>query len=117
MGGVGRGVRRLLLCGALSLVVPSWSREVRATYSIAAVDLNARQMGGAGTSCLGGQDVAVIYKAAPGVGVVLGQAQYNSSTHQRALELLAGGLAPEADSPTSLRPRSMRSRACDSTRS
>ncbi len=90
-----RGAARHL-CAVVLLGVASWSAAARATYSIAAVDVKARQMGGAGTSCLGGQDVAVIYKAAPGVGVVLAQAQYNANTHQRALELLAGGMAPEA---------------------
>lgn len=88
------GGHRPGICGAVSLTVLLSAVDAGATYSIAAVDLNARTMGGAGTSCLGGQDVAVIYKAAPGVGVVLGQAQYNASTHQRALELLAAGLSP-----------------------
>jgi uncharacterized Ntn-hydrolase superfamily protein len=78
----------------LTIACALGAREAGATYSIAAVDVTARQMGAAGTSCLGGQDVAAIYKSAPGVGVVLGQARYNSSTHQRALELLAGGTAP-----------------------
>lgn len=96
MGGAARGMHRVLLSAALSLASSVGVREARATYSIAAVDVSARQMGGAGTSCLGGQDVAVIYKAAPGAGVVLGQAQYSSNTHQRALELLAAGMAPEA---------------------
>ncbi len=90
------GVRSVVLCAALSLLGTSWAGVARATYSIAGVDLLARQMGAAGTSCLGGQDVAVIYKSAPGIGVVLGQAQYNASGHQRALELLAGGMAPDA---------------------
>jgi uncharacterized Ntn-hydrolase superfamily protein len=90
------GVHRVLLCGAVSFAVSSWSGGAGATYSIAAVDSLARTMGAAGTSCLGGEDVAVIHKSAPGVGVVLGQAQYNANTHQRALELLAGGMTPEA---------------------
>jgi len=90
-------LRRLRVAlGALSLAAGLGAPDARATYSIAAVDLAARTLGGAGTSCVGGQDVAVIYKAAPRYGVVLGQAQYDPTTHQRALELLAGGLAPDA---------------------
>lgn len=64
------------------------------TYSIAATDKTTREVGGAGTSCLGGQDVYVIYAAVPGRGVVQAQARYSMAGKQRATELLTGGEAP-----------------------
>ena len=64
------------------------------TYSIAATDKTTREVGGAGTSCLGGQDVYVIYAAVPGRGVVLAQARYSLAGKQRAAELLAGNEPP-----------------------
>ncbi len=64
------------------------------TYSIVAADTRAREVGGAGTSCLGGQDVYVIYRAAPGHGVVHAQAYYNAAGRERAAELLAEGAEP-----------------------
>jgi uncharacterized Ntn-hydrolase superfamily protein len=64
------------------------------TYSIVAADQTTRQVGGAGTSCLGGQDVYVIYAAVPGRGVVHAQARYSQAAKQRAAELLESGVAP-----------------------
>lgn len=64
------------------------------TYSIAAADQTTREVGGAGTSCLGGQDVYVIYTALPGRGVVHAQARYSVPAKQRAAELLGSGDAP-----------------------
>ena len=64
------------------------------TYSIAAVDQLTREVGGAGTSCLGGEDVYVIYAAVPGRGIVQAQARYSLAGKQRAIELLEQGQAP-----------------------
>src|SRR5688500_2140688 len=51
-------------------------------------------VGGAGTSCLGGQDVYVIYAAVPGRGVGQANPRYNLSAKLRALELLDSGSSP-----------------------
>jgi len=64
------------------------------TYSIVGADTHTRLVGGAGTSCLMGDDVYVIYAAAPGHGVVHAQAYYNLNGRTRAVELLAEGRAP-----------------------
>ncbi len=64
------------------------------TYSIAASDSATVQVGGAGTSCLMGDDVYVIYAAVPGRGVVHAQANYNLTGKRRALELLQQEQAP-----------------------
>lgn len=67
------------------------------TYSIVAVDLRSGEVGGAGTSCLGGSDVYVIYRGVPGRGVVHAQARYSAAAGDRAARLLAeGSSAPEA---------------------
>lgn len=81
------------LVPALSLGLTS---VAGATYSIVAADVAAGQIGGAGTSCLGGHDVYIIYGVAPQFGVVHAQSVYNGEARQRAVELLARGLAPEA---------------------
>jgi uncharacterized Ntn-hydrolase superfamily protein len=65
------------------------------TYSIAAADTTTQQVGGAGTSCLMGDDVYVIYQAVPGHGVVHAQAYYNAAGRRRAAALLEQGKAPE----------------------
>jgi uncharacterized Ntn-hydrolase superfamily protein len=71
-----------------------FAAEARATYSIAAVDLTRAEFGAAATSCLEGDDVAVVYRAVPTVGVMLAQAYYNGTAHQRGIELLARGQTP-----------------------
>jgi uncharacterized Ntn-hydrolase superfamily protein len=65
-----------------------------ATYSIAAIDAATSEFGSAATSCLGGQDVSLIYRSVRGIGIVLAQAYYSGETQQRAVELLAGGMPP-----------------------
>ena len=65
-----------------------------ATYSIVAADSTTSEVGGAGTSCLGGSDVYVIYGAAPGFGAIHAQAQANRNGRDRGVELLAQGTAP-----------------------
>src|SRR5687767_14984816 len=64
------------------------------TYSIVGVNTATREVGGAGTSCLGGQDVYIIYGGVPGSGVVHAQAQYNMAGRNRARMLLADGELP-----------------------
>jgi uncharacterized Ntn-hydrolase superfamily protein len=64
------------------------------TYSIVATDTSRREVGGAGTSCLDGGDVYVIYDAVPGRGVVHAQAHYSLAARRRATELLSEGASP-----------------------
>lgn len=66
------------------------------TYSIVAADTQSHEVGGAGTSCLTGDDVYVIYRGVPGRGVVHAQAYYSLNARDRAAELLAQGDAPVA---------------------
>jgi uncharacterized Ntn-hydrolase superfamily protein len=66
------------------------------TYSIVGSDTRRGELGGAGTSCLDGEDVYVIYGATPGIGVVHAQAYYNLNGRRRALELLEQGQSPGA---------------------
>lgn len=51
-------------------------------------------MGGAGTSCLTGDDVFVIYRGVPGRGVVHAQAYYSLAARDRGAELLDEGNSP-----------------------
>lgn len=81
-----------VLC-AVATIAPA--RTVFSTYSIVGVDTARREAGGSGTSCLGGQDVYIIYRSAPGIGVVHAQAALNLQGRERALSLLTQGLAPE----------------------
>jgi MYXO-CTERM domain-containing protein len=64
------------------------------TYSIVGADTTTREVGGAGTSCLTGDDVYIIYGGVPGHGVVHAQAYSNPNGKRRAAELLAQGQAP-----------------------
>lgn len=64
------------------------------TYSIVGADTQSREVGGAGTSCLTGDDVYVIYRGAPGHGVVHAQAYYSLKARDLAAELLGSGATP-----------------------
>jgi uncharacterized Ntn-hydrolase superfamily protein len=64
------------------------------TYSIVGADTKTREVGGAGTSCLTGDDVYVIYRGVPGHGVVHAQAYYSLNARDRAAELLGEGNTP-----------------------
>lgn len=64
------------------------------TYSIVGADTKTREAGGAGTSCLTGDDVYVIYRGVPGRGVVHAQAYYRVAARDRAAELLGSGSTP-----------------------
>jgi uncharacterized Ntn-hydrolase superfamily protein len=70
-------------------------RLADATYSIVAVDTATREVGGAGTSCLDGSNVYVIYGSVPGAGVVHAQATFSQAGRDRAVELLRQGTAPD----------------------
>jgi uncharacterized Ntn-hydrolase superfamily protein len=61
------------------------------TYSIVAVDTRTAEVGGAGTSCLGGGDVFVIYRGVPGLGAVHAQARYDADARDEAARLLRSG--------------------------
>jgi uncharacterized Ntn-hydrolase superfamily protein len=77
-----------LICVTLS------TGAARATYSIVGADTGTRETGGAGTSCLSGSDVFVIYGAVPGVGTLHAQAQYSPSGLREGVRLLGEGVAP-----------------------
>jgi MYXO-CTERM domain-containing protein len=59
------------------------------TYSIVATDANAREVGGAGTSCVGATSVHIIYASAPGHGAVHAQASVGAAGRDEAAERLA----------------------------
>jgi uncharacterized Ntn-hydrolase superfamily protein len=79
---------------ACALITPS---VALATYSIAAVDMSTKEVGGAITSCVGSLDVGIVYGAVPGVGVIHAQAQLDQRgrAKMRALELMMQGIAPK----------------------
>lgn len=70
--------------------------SLHATYSIAGVDTATRQVGGAGTSCVGAFSVFNIYGSSPDHGVVHAQALFNRGARDRAAALLALGTDPQA---------------------
>ena len=72
----------------------SLSANAHATYSIVASDTVTLQTGGAGTSCLGGNDVYIIYGSVPGVGALHAQALFNLAGRERGVELLEQGVEP-----------------------
>jgi len=79
---------------ALTALIVALPAEALATYSIAAVDTATEEIGGAGTSCVGGLDVRIIYGAVPGVGVVHAQALLHPRGRDRAVALLSGSTTP-----------------------
>ena len=69
--------------------------SARATYSIAAVDADTREVGGAGASCVGSfVSIYSIYGSVPGRGVVHAQALLSTRNRDRAVGLLQMGLSP-----------------------
>jgi len=84
----------LRLAGVAWAAVLLHANPAAATYSIVGADSTTREVGGAGTSCLGGSDVYVIYGAAPGFGAIHAQAQANRNGRDRGVELLEQGTAP-----------------------
>lgn len=65
-----------------------------ATYSIVATDGTTRQVGGAGTSCVGSLSVRVIYGSVPGKGAVHAQAQLGGPGKAEAVEQIGMDVAP-----------------------
>jgi MYXO-CTERM domain-containing protein len=80
--------------GISGLVVVLHGVPAGATYSIVGADSATREVGGTGTSCLGGSDVYIIYGATPGLGVIHAQATANLNARDRGVELLEQGIAP-----------------------
>jgi uncharacterized Ntn-hydrolase superfamily protein len=64
------------------------------TYSIAGVDLESAQVGGAGVSCVGTLPVRVIYGVVPGKGVVHAQARLGERGKATAVMMLEDGAVP-----------------------
>lgn len=81
---------------ALALVLVLVARSAHATYSIVAVDPSSRQVGGAGTSCIGTLSVRVIYGAVPGRGAVHAQAALGGSGKASAVTQLEMEIDPAA---------------------
>jgi uncharacterized Ntn-hydrolase superfamily protein len=65
-----------------------------ATYSIVAADTSTKQVGGAGTSCVGTLQVSAIYGVAPGFGAIHAQAYLNTQGRDEGVKLLAQGKTP-----------------------
>jgi uncharacterized Ntn-hydrolase superfamily protein len=82
------------ILAALAFASTLGTSPARATYSLVAVDREARQIGGAGVSCVGAVDVFVIYGSVTGVGAVHAQAALSIAGRNRAVALLEEGLAP-----------------------
>lgn len=80
--------------GAIVVLAVLVASPAGATYSIVAADAAARQVGGAVTSCVAPQSVAIVYRAAPGHGAIHAQAAVNTSGRDRGVVLLEAGTAP-----------------------
>lgn len=81
--------------GWTGLALVALTGQAHATYSIVATDSDSRQVGGAGTSCVGSLSVTIIYGSAPGVGAVHAQAFVNTAGRDRAVELLQMDTGPD----------------------
>lgn len=78
------------------LGVAAVTAPAHATYSIVATDTTTRQVGGAGTSCVGSLSVRVIYGSVPGKGAVHAQAQLGGPGKAEAVDQLGMDIAPDA---------------------
>ena len=88
--------RRLVLVvlGLFTLVL--WPGDgAHATWSVNATDTATRQIGGAGTTCLGDFSLRSIYGSAPGHGVIHAQALLGTAGRDRAVPLLEMNVPPE----------------------
>jgi MYXO-CTERM domain-containing protein len=91
-----RSKLRLALASLLAITAALSPVAARATYSIVGTDSATRQVGGAGTSCVGGNiSVYIIYASAPGFGVVASQANADTNGRDDAADMLRQGMAPE----------------------
>src|SRR5512134_2182422 len=86
---------RLFTRAAVAGLVALAPARALATYSIVGVNTATREVGGAGTSCVG-RSISVydIYGSAPDRGVVAAQAALNSRGRDAAVQQLAQGIAP-----------------------
>ena len=66
----------------------------KATWSVVASDAATGEVGGAGTSCVGGLDLTILFASAPGIGAIHAQALINTQGRDRGAELLANGATP-----------------------
>src|SRR5688500_10617134 len=84
----------ILRAAATGLVLLAPARAL-ATYSIVGVNTATREVGGAGTSCVG-RSISVydIYGSAPDRGVVAAQASLNRQGRDAAVQQLSQGTAP-----------------------
>lgn len=82
---------RPVLLGVLLLGV---STTAHATYSVVAADTRTHRTGGAGTSCIDGEDVFIIHGVVQGVGTIHAQATFNRAARDRGIELLRAGRTP-----------------------
>jgi uncharacterized Ntn-hydrolase superfamily protein len=89
----GRTCVRALLVLALTIYAP---RPAHATYSIVAADTRTHRTGGAGTSCLDGQDVFIIHGVVPRVGTLHVQSVYNPAALDEGTRELAAHVSPAA---------------------
>ena len=83
------------------LAVTLFASPAHATYSIVATDTATREVGGAGTSCVGTLSVLVIYGSVPGKGAVHAQALLGGPGKNAAVMQLTMDLPP-ADIITSI---------------
>src|SRR5687768_9419933 len=79
----------------LTLVLVLAATPAHATYSIVATDSQTRQVGGAGTSCVGSLSVRVIYGSVPGKGAVHAQASLGGPGKNAAVTQLGMDVEPQ----------------------
>ena len=81
------------------LLIVAWAllyaARANATYSVTAVDLKTREVGGAGASCVP-YDVSKIYAGVPNRGAINAQAQFDASALALAAQRLSEGLDAHA---------------------
>jgi uncharacterized Ntn-hydrolase superfamily protein len=82
----------LIMAGLATLLAP---RVAEATYSIVAADTRTHRTGGAGTSCLSGDDVFIIHGVVPKVGTLHAQSLFNANALTEGRRELAAGVAPD----------------------
>lgn len=88
------GVARSCVAWLAGAALATWAARANATYSIVAADTRTHATGGAGTSCVSGADVYMIYGGVPGVGTLHTQALFDQTTHDEGVRLLASGASP-----------------------
>jgi uncharacterized Ntn-hydrolase superfamily protein len=82
-----------IACAAAALTAP---RDASATYSILAVDLESRAVGGAVASCVPVDVTLRVFGAAPGHGAIMTQSYLHDPANADAVAWLAAGIGPAA---------------------